>query len=75
MGISKRAKPRWEARVATGRGTRRAALAAEMAAEAEAGPGETHFARITPMQVRHSQLPELLWLCLIQRRTLMVALK
>ena len=52
-GTAKRDTARWEARVATGRGTRRAALAAEMAALAPCGAGETHVARITPMQVRN----------------------
>ena len=51
-GTAKRDTARWEARVATGRGTRRAALAAEMAALAPCADGETHVARITPMQVR-----------------------
>ncbi|KAK9831870.1 hypothetical protein WJX81_004201 [Elliptochloris bilobata] len=49
-GVAMRDTSRWEARVATGRGTRRAALAAEMAAQATTSAGETHFARITPMQ-------------------------
>ena len=51
-GTLKRNTARWEARVATGRGTRRAALAEEMAAQASCAAGETHTARITPMQAR-----------------------
>lgn len=51
-GTVKRDTARWEARVATGRGTRRAALAAEMAAQAPCAAGEVHVARITPMQAR-----------------------
>ena len=51
-GAARRGAARWETRVAAGRGTRRAALAAEVAAQAEDGAGATHFARVTPLQAR-----------------------